>query len=155
MTSIRDQVAEFHVAMDVPIGDKPRELTRDRLELRLKLIAEEFLELLDSAGYWLVGRDESGKPMIARYYGPMGYAPFDMVEVVDALGDLDYVIAGMRLELGVDGAPIAAEIHRTNMAKVEGPIRADGKKLKPPGWTPPDIRGLLIAQGWVPPGGAP
>lgn len=156
MTSIREQVTEFHVAMGVPVMTTPRELDRDRLELRLKLIAEECLELLDAAGYWLVGRDTSGKPLIARAVeqstGPLRDASFDMVEVADALGDIDYVVQGMRIELGIDGAPIAAEIHRTNMLKTTGPIREDGKRMKPEGWLPPDIRGLLIAQGWVPPG---
>jgi predicted HAD superfamily Cof-like phosphohydrolase len=29
------------------------------------------------------------------------------------------------------------------MEKLDGPIRADGKKLKPEGWKPPDIQGLM------------
>jgi hypothetical protein len=32
------------------------------------------------------------------------------------------------------------------MAKVGGPVRPDGKKLKPEGWQPPDIAGILRAQ---------
>jgi predicted HAD superfamily Cof-like phosphohydrolase len=35
--------------------------------------------------------------------------------------------------------PIFAEIHRSNMNKLNGPKRADGKQLKPEGWKPPDI----------------
>ncbi len=37
------------------------------------------------------------------------------------------------------------EVHRSNMAKVGGPIRGDGKRLKPEGWTPPDVAGVLAA----------
>jgi predicted HAD superfamily Cof-like phosphohydrolase len=141
--SIREQVAEFHRAIGAGVETTPRGLSREKLELRLSLIAEEFVELLVAAGYFI------GPEGVMR--NPMGR--FDMVEVADALGDLDYVCEGFRLELGIDGRPIAAEIHRTNMAKVNGPLRADGKRLKPEGWLPPDVRGLLIAQGWTPPGG--
>ena len=72
-------------------------------------------------------------------------------EFIDATHDLDYVVEGTRLECGVDGAPIAAEVHRANMAKAHGPMREDGKRLKPEGWTPPDIEGELVKQGWVRP----
>lgn len=48
------------------------------------------------------------------------------------------------------------EVQRSNEAKaIEQPDgsfkvvrRADGKILKPPGWTPPDIAGVLRAHGW-------
>jgi predicted HAD superfamily Cof-like phosphohydrolase len=63
------------------------------------------------------------------------------------MADLDYVVEGTRLEFGIDGEPIAAEVHRANMAKTEGPVAPDGKRLKPPGWTPPDIAGVLRKQG--------
>lgn len=43
------------------------------------------------------------------------------------------------LGLGVDLAPFFKEVHRTNMHKLEGPKREDGKQLKPPGWKPPRI----------------
>jgi len=42
------------------------------------------------------------------------------------------------------------EVQRSNMAKVvNGKVnkRADGKIIKPPGWTPPDIRGILERAG--------
>ncbi len=143
---LRNQVTEFHVAMGVPVNTTPRELTRDRLELRLKLIAEEFLELVEAAGYCFYGGNIAGVSL-----EPWDAAPFDMEEFADALGDLDYVIEGCRLECGIDGAPIAAEIHAANMRKTDGPVREDGKKLKPPGWAGPDIRARLIEQGWTPP----
>lgn len=41
--------------------------------------------------------------------------------------------------LGVYLAPFFKEVHRTNMHKLEGPKREDGKQLKPPGWKPPRI----------------
>lgn len=50
--------------------------------------------------------------------------------------------------LGIDLGPVFEEVHRANMAKVGGPTRADGKILKPEGWTPPDVAGVLRRQGW-------
>lgn len=41
------------------------------------------------------------------------------------------------------------EIHRSNMRKVGGPIRADGKRLKPEGWVGPDIASKLREVGWA------
>jgi predicted HAD superfamily Cof-like phosphohydrolase len=45
--------------------------------------------------------------------------------------------------LGVDLYPFYQEVHKTNMAKLGGPKRADGKQLKPPGWSPPRIEEML------------
>jgi predicted HAD superfamily Cof-like phosphohydrolase len=67
----------------------------------------------------------------------------DLPEMVDALCDLLYVTYGAAVDLGVDLEPFFAEVHRSNMAKVGGRRRADGKWLKPEGWQPPDIAGLL------------
>ena len=36
------------------------------------------------------------------------------------------------------------------MAKAGGPLREDGKRLKPPGWTPPDIAGVLAGRVTTP-----
>lgn len=44
--------------------------------------------------------------------------------------------------LGVDLRPYFREVHRTNMLKMLGPMREDGKKLKPEGWKPPRLSTL-------------
>lgn len=46
------------------------------------------------------------------------------------------------LALGVDLRPFFLEVHRTNMHKLTGPKREDGKQLKPEGWKPPRIRAM-------------
>ena len=45
--------------------------------------------------------------------------------------------------LGIDLRPFFREVHRTNMLKLTGPKREDGKQLKPPGWEPPRIQAML------------
>jgi predicted HAD superfamily Cof-like phosphohydrolase len=68
--------------------------------------------------------------------------------LADALGDTDYVTEGFRQECGIDGRPIAALIHAANMQKLAGPVDpVTQKKLKPEGWTPPDIGAELRRQG--------
>ncbi len=51
---------------------------------------------------------------------------------------------------GINGKPIADEVQRTNMAKFgEGSWKDEnGKIRKPPDWKAPDIKKLLIEQGW-------
>lgn len=115
----QEQVAEFHRALDIPIGDTPG---LRRTELRCALIAEGARETIEAA--------ERG----------------DLVEAIDGLCDLIVVAYGAALEWGVDLKPFYDEVHRSNMAKVGGPTRADGKRLKPEGWTPPDIASILRDQ---------
>lgn len=152
-SDIRDQVEEFHHVMGLPVGDKPEVPSTNRLRLRLNLIAEEFCELLEAVGVY--GTDIADvKNEVSYALGRVNEASVNMVEVADALGDLDYVIEGMRLELGINGKPIADEIHRSNLSKV-GPNgvverREDGKVIKGPNFSPPDIHGELVKQGWEP-----
>jgi len=121
MKRAQEQVEEFHRAMDSPNGDRAAP-GFSRVELRMKLIRDEVKELFDAI------------------------ALNDFVEAVDALADISYVVIGTAAEWGVDLAPIWDEVHRSNMAKKGGEKRADGKILKPPGWTPPDIAGVLARQ---------
>lgn len=145
--TLRKQVTEFHTAMGQPVLGVPAVPDNDRVRLRLRLIAEEFFELLSAS---LVGT-ASTKLAIAKsdvMHAIAGSLCVDLPEFTDALADIDYVVEGTRLEFGIDGEPIAAEVHATNMAKVGGAVRPDGKIQKPDGWSPPDLAGLLRKQGW-------
>ncbi len=151
--NIREQVIEFHKAMDLPgVGVGPPRVPPDaRVRLRLRLITEEFFELLDAS----LGSTHGSPSLDVRrndVFRAIEHEPIaiNMPEFADAMADLDYVVEGTRLEFGIDGGPIAAEVHRANMAKVGGPIRADGKRLKPPNWVSPDIAGVLVAQSKAP-----
>jgi predicted HAD superfamily Cof-like phosphohydrolase len=70
----------------------------------------------------------------------------DIIEIADALADIIYIACGTAASYGIPLDKVFEEVHRSNMAKlVDGkPIyREDGKVLKPEGWTPPDIDGVL------------
>jgi len=64
-------------------------------------------------------------------------------EVIDAICDCIVVLHNTSNAMGVDIEPFFDEVHRTNMQKAEGPLREDGKRLKPPGWKPPEIEKML------------
>jgi len=154
--SVQAQVREFHEAMSLPIGARPAVPSDDRVRLRLRLITEEFLETLRAAfttqesttDKWvaLVDQHVQEAARCLQWVVDSAHIAVNMPEFIDGLGDMDYVVEGTRLEFGVDGKPVAAEIHRANMAKANGPVREDGKRLKPEGWTPPDIEGELAKQ---------
>lgn len=125
MDSAQSLVREFHETFDLgaPAGPAPDQFPG---ELRIRLIEEELEEFRQAV------------------------ADGDIVEMVDALCDLLYVTYGAGVSLGVDLEPFFAEVHRSNMTKRGGVLRADGKQLKPESWEPPRIAELLrdlYAQG--------
>lgn len=119
-------VAEFMRAMAQAVPAKPTIVDGPTHDLRLALIEEEL--------------DELREAMDAER----------MVGIADALVDLLYVTIGTACAYGLDLAPIWDAVQAANMAKVGGPVRDDGKRLKPPGWQPPDVERELRAQGWNP-----
>lgn len=157
MSALSEQVKAFHRAYGQPVCDVPKVPADDRVRLRLRLIAEEFFELLESASSVA---DSSLLNMLGDVKRNTAYwinnvmIHVDLPEFVDALADLDYVIEGSRLEFGVDGEPVAAEVHRSNLSKLgadgKAVCRPDGKVTKGPSFSPPDIESVLVAQGWKP-----
>jgi predicted HAD superfamily Cof-like phosphohydrolase len=119
-------VAEFHAAFDIPAADGPvTAISPEEARLRHRLMAEENDEYLAAA--------EQG----------------DLVEVADALGDQLYILCGtlLRHGLGEVIGEVFLEIQRSNMSKLgtDGrPVRRDdGKVLKGPHWSPPDLAPIL------------
>lgn len=90
-----NQVAEFHKTFNAPILDQPQIPSKERCELRVSLLQEELNEL---------------KEAIAQN---------DLVEVADALCDLQYVLSGAVLEFGMGDkfVELFNEVQRSNMSK--------------------------------------
>jgi len=126
MYAAQMKVRRFHEVFGCKRQDKPGHLSIDDQALRIRLIQEE----LDELDYAM--------------------ANDDMEAIADGIGDLLYVVLGTAVAYGINIDPIFEAIHNANMAKLGGTTRPDGKILKPEGWQPPDIRSLLIAQGWKP-----
>jgi predicted HAD superfamily Cof-like phosphohydrolase len=88
-------VAAFHKLFRCPILDQPTLPAAERCELRVSLLKEEVQELQ-------VAIQEN-----------------DLVEVADALADIQYVLSGAVLEFGMGGIfkHLFNEVHRSNMSK--------------------------------------
>lgn len=93
--SALSQVAEFHQTFKHPIIAEASIPSKNRSQLRIDLIAEELKELQEAV--------ENN----------------DLVEVADALCDLQYVLAGAVLEFGLGSKfkTLFDEVHRSNMSK--------------------------------------
>jgi len=157
MTKLQHQVLEFHRVFDHPVADSPTIPPDERVRFRAAFIVEECLEFLNACFDTTSGAPQADATTVSledlgrrlREVIALSIVRVDLSLAVDALADIDYVVEGTRLEFGVNGEPIADEVHRANMAKLhDGKVikRADGKTLKPPGWKPPDITGELERQ---------
>lgn len=90
-----NQVAQFHQTFGAPILTKPTIPSAERCGLRVRLLAEELDELKEAI------------------------AANDLVEIADALCDLQYVLSGAVLEFGLGEkfVDLFNEVQRSNMSK--------------------------------------
>ena len=150
-TKLDIDVRDFMQNMGQPVAQKPtRDVSDNTIRMRLRLVTEEFFELLGSATdpkskqhRWLA----ESLPNVIDVIGTMPI-DVDLSELADACGDLDYVVEGLRQTMGIIGAEVHDEIHRANMQKRRENFREDGKIIKGPDFVPPDIQRVLIHQGW-------
>jgi predicted HAD superfamily Cof-like phosphohydrolase len=122
MTNEQRSVAEFHETFGIAISAVPTVPDESTQSLRVRLIQEEFDELRDA----LERRDIS---LVAK-----------------ELADLLYVVYGTAVSCGIDMDPVFREVHRSNMSKIGGHKRADGKWVKPTTYSPAVIEPIVTAQ---------
>lgn len=115
-------VRAFHVRFGHPVAHTPAVPTKEQVQFRLKLIAEEFFELLAACEVWPLASLDGGEEI--RAYEMVKDAivgdfsgHVDLPELIDAMADLDYVVEGTRAVFGVLGEPIHAAVHAANMVK--------------------------------------
>lgn len=90
-----NSVGEFHETFGLPVLSEPTIPSKERTELRVNLLSEELDELKEAI--------QAG----------------DIVEIADALADLQYVLSGAILEFGLGSSfkALFDEVHRSNMSK--------------------------------------
>lgn len=118
----------FHETYGLPVKDRPDLSDPKTNQLRINLLQEELDELKEAL------------------------AAGDAVGALDALTDLQYVLDGAYLSFGLHALKHTAfaEVQRSNMSKLGAdgkPVRRpeDGKILKGPNFTPPDLKGIVEA----------
>lgn len=122
MTNTLKSVQEFHEVYSAVIKDSPDISDQALNDFRVRLLQEELDELKEAL------------------------ANGDIVETLDALCDMQYVLDGAFLTFGLHDVKHKAfdEVHRSNMSKLgeDGkPIlrESDGKVLKGPNYFKPDL----------------
>jgi hypothetical protein len=127
---LEDSVTVFMtLARQIQPGDFWRD---EKRALRVRLLREEFEE-------YMGGEDTD-----------------DPVEIADGLADILVIAFGTLVTyFGPSVArQIVYEVCKNNLSKVDGSLgpvlfRDDGKVLKPEGYEPPNVRGILEDLGWV------
>lgn len=142
MQTVRQQLTEFCAAMGIQNPTTPGAPHPEIVRKSLRLVAEEFFELLEASS---LGDFETERELVMKKLDVL-CVDVDLVETADALADIAYVTEAAFQSFGINSEPVMAEVHRTNMLKTGGKRREDGKILKPDGWLPPDIEGVLVAQ---------
>jgi predicted HAD superfamily Cof-like phosphohydrolase len=118
----QSMVERFHRLFDIVVRQTPGLVDERTRSLRERLIQEEFEEL---------------KEAMARE---------DLVAIAKELADLLYVVYGTAVSYGIDMEPVFREVHRSNMSKIGGYKREDGKWVKPPTYSAAVIEPLLAEQ---------
>lgn len=122
--------------------------------LRAKLILEEALETAKALGVGVRLATDEGQEVDFSHVDHLDFyadGDVDLEGVADGCADISVVTVGTLIAFGLDDEPLLEEVDTANLRKfAEGSYRrADGKWMKPPGWTPPDIRGVIDRQAAV------
>lgn len=140
--TVQQQVLEFHRAGGHVINTTPTlldpngVLDRQTIMLRVRLIDEEILELVEAM--------EAG----------------DLRGVAKELADLLYVVYGTAISYGIDMEPVSRAVHQSNMTKFGNPSEYEstcdetgksirdggGKTLKPSTYVPPDLSFIKLGE---------
>ena len=122
MTDEQAMVEAFHSKFGILVQTAPADLNEETKQLRVRLIQEEFDELKEAM------------------------ASGNLSAVAKEMADLLYVTYGTAVSYGIDMEPVFQEVHRSNLSKVGGYKRADGKWVKPPTYSPADIESVVEVQ---------
>ena len=124
-----EQVRHWYECFQVPFQKIPTVMPLDRFDLRMNLLQEELGELIEA------------------------HKAGDLQAMLDAFCDLQFLLDGGFLESGFGAIKPWAmtEVYRSNMSKLDDAgnpiIREDGKILKGPNFTPPDLERLVHPVG--------
>jgi predicted HAD superfamily Cof-like phosphohydrolase len=145
-------VREFHEKFNHPIHSVPTVPEAKIVKLRLALILEEFIELTEAC---VNEESETSQELLQTLHHAMHHVKalteenlnVSVVDVADALTDINYVTYGAGHCFGVNLDACMEEVQRSNMSKLGAdgqPIYNEhGKVMKGPNYQPPDLVAVL------------
>ncbi|WP_288368367.1 nucleoside triphosphate pyrophosphohydrolase family protein [uncultured Alcanivorax sp.] len=147
------RVAEFHRAFSLPVEPQPVVPDDATVRLRLALLLEEFYELVEATCQEASEGQRKFLMTLAQAREQLeeleGFQ-VDLVQVADALTDINYVTYGAGHTFGIDLNACCKEVHRSNMSKLGAdgqPVKDErGKVLKGPAYSPPSLAQVLANQ---------
>ena len=122
MENAQAMVEAFHRMFEIVVQEVPALVDDQTRALRIRLIHEEFEELKEAM------------------------AKSDLVGIAKEMADLLYVVYGTAVSYGIEMDAVFREVHRSNMSKVGGYKREDGKWVKPATYSPAAIEPILAEQ---------
>lgn len=159
MSTNADKVREFYekyqqeqFLADDGAAASLEDMGNDRVDLRMKLIAEEFFELVAA-----VYNEQAAYELESAWNGLFSDGVTDerrndVIAAADATGDLRYVIEGFDLEAGIPAEKVFDEIHSSNLSKLgkdgfpiisDGTLKPKGKILKGEDFFEPDLKAVI------------
>jgi predicted HAD superfamily Cof-like phosphohydrolase len=145
-------VREFHEKFNHPIHQTPTVPDAKIVKLRLALILEEFTELTEAC----VNKENAeSQELLSTLHKAMDQVKaltadnlnVSLVDVADALTDINYVVYGAGHCFGLNLDACMEEVQRSNMSKLGAdgkPIYNEhGKIMKGPNYVEPDLKKVL------------
>ena len=123
MKTNQEKVRDFMLACEQDVPEKAYVVVPEALmDFRNSLIEDEVAELVETDRV-------------------------DIANIARELADILYVVYGTALAYGLNLDDVFDLVHQTNMKKISGPVREDGKRMKPPGFKFPheELRSKIIA----------
>lgn len=109
----------FHTVMKMETPDAPILPSVSLRERRLRLILEEFLELVEAMGFEMTVGGHTDFAHSELGVKHVEGSRYDVVETADALGDMNVVVNGTGVDFGIPMHFIDYEVYTSNLSKVD------------------------------------
>ena len=99
MTKLQSNIRDFMIKAGQIVRDKPSTLSKEEAELRVKLVFEEAFEFAKALNVCIDYDYTSDEPFSFKAGLEINQ---NLVEAADAIADLNYVVNGSAVALGID-----------------------------------------------------
>ena len=144
-----EKVREFTIGAGQHVTDKPTSMSYDEVKFLLRMALSELQELALS----VTSSEEEAFALLKDSLETIDHSRYEKLEdedsiiaaQADSIVDLWYYALNAFSKKSVDLSAVFDVVHSANMAKRDPTTNqfilreSDGKIIKPPGWTPPDI----------------